>query len=121
MVDFQGGHRRTDTVAEQNCQVFFVCPIVVFPERYSPAVVATAQNNGQIQDYFIRSAAFAKLRELALSYDVSPRAAGQLGAKRLGITVSGRNLATLTRYTGIDPENSVNAASGSSANLGTDQ
>ncbi len=121
MVDFQTGHRKTDTVFEQNCQIQQVCPIVVWPDRYDPAVVATAQNGGALQDYFIRSAAFTKLREVSLSYDAPLSVAQKLRAKTLGFTISARNLAMLTKYTGVDPENSVSAASGSSVNFGTDQ
>jgi hypothetical protein len=121
MVDFQAGHRKTDTVFEQNCQIQVVCPIVVFPSKYDPAVVATAQNGGALQDYFIRSAAFTKLREVSLSYDAPANVAQKLRAKALGITVTARNLAMLTHYTGVDPENSVSAASGTSTNFGTDQ
>jgi TonB-linked SusC/RagA family outer membrane protein len=122
MVDFQAGFRKTDTNFEQACQVFLSCLETVYPARYSPAVVATSQDgSGQIQDYFIRSASFTKLREVALSYDASPAFAGRLGAKSLAMTVSARNLAMLTKYTGIDPENSISTSGGSSNNIGSDQ
>ena len=121
MVDFQDGFRKTDTNYEQVCQVFFACLETLYPAKYDPAVVATAQNGGQLQDYFIRSANFAKLREVALSYDAPAGAARYLGAKGVAITVSGRNLGMRTRYTGLDPENSINAGGGSNNNFGTDQ
>jgi len=121
MIDFQDGFRRTDTNYEQVCQVFAGCLETIYPERYDPAVVATAQNGGQLQDYFIRSANFWKLRELSLSYDAPSRALRFIGGQSMSITLSGRNLRTHTRYTGLDPENSLAAGSGSSSNLGTDQ
>ncbi|HEX3865888.1 MAG TPA: SusC/RagA family TonB-linked outer membrane protein [Gemmatimonadaceae bacterium] len=121
MVDFQDGSRKTDTNFEQMCQVFGDCLENIYPERYSPSVVATAQNGGQLQDYFIRSANFAKLREISLSYEAAPSMLHRIGAKSLALTLSGRNLATRTQYTGLDPESSVSGVGGMSANLGTDQ
>jgi TonB-linked SusC/RagA family outer membrane protein len=121
MIDFQDGARRTDTNFEQMCQVFAACLENVYPERYAANVVAAAQNGGPLQDYFIRSANFWKLRELSLSYDAPARVAGRIGAQAVSITASGRNLLTHTRYSGLDPENSLNASGGTNSNLGTDQ
>ncbi len=83
--------------------------------------MATAQNGGQLQDYFIRSTNFAKLREVSLTYEASPGVLRRAGARSLALTVTGRNLNTWTHYTGLDPESSVSAAGGTSNNLGTDQ
>jgi len=121
MVDFQAGFKKTDTNYEQVCQVFGDCLENIYPERYNPAVVAQAQNGGQLQDYWIRSANFAKLREVSLTYDAPLNTIRYVGAKSLAVTVSARNLAMWTRYTGLDPENSLIAASGMSGNIGTDQ
>lgn len=121
MADFQRGFKKTDTNYEQTCQVFGDCLENLYPERYSPAVVAQAQNGGQLQDYWIRSANFVKLREVSLTYDAPLGAIRYVGAKSVSISASARNLATWTRYTGLDPENSLSAASGMSSNIGTDQ
>ena len=53
--------------------------------------------------------------------DAPLRSVRYLGAKSLALTVSGRNLGTWTKYTGLDPENSLSAASGMSDRIGTDQ
>ena len=122
MVDFQAGFRKTDTNYEQVCQAFGACLENIYPDRYSPAAVVAAQNgSGQIQDYFIRSASFTKLREVALSFDAPTSLLRYAGAKAGTFRLSARNLGTLTRYTGVDPENSLSATNGSSANIGTDQ
>jgi hypothetical protein len=121
MTDFQRGFKKTDTNYEQMCQVFGACLENIYPERYDPAVVAQAQNGGQLQDYWIRSANFIKLREVSLTYDAPVSAIRYVGAKSLAITVSGRNLATHTRYTGLDPENSLANSGGLSDRIGTDQ
>jgi hypothetical protein len=122
LVDFQANFKKTDTNAEQVCQVFLACLETIYPERYDPKIVAVAQDGGQLQDYYIRSAAFAKLREVSLSFDAPSRIAARIGARELGLTITGRNLATRTKYSGIDPESGIPATSGgNNNNIGTDQ
>ena len=122
MIDFQRGFRKTDTNYEQMCQVFGACLENIHPEQYDPVQVAHAQNGGgQLQDFYIRSGNFAKLRELSLSYDAPVRTARYVGARSVSITLTGRNMHMWTKYTGLDPENSVNADGGMSRNLATDQ
>ena len=121
MIDFQRGFKKTDTNYEQMCQVFGACLENIYPDQYDPVQVAHAQNGGQLQDFYIRSAAFAKLREVALTFDAPPRAVRYLGANAFAITVSARNLKMWTNYTGMDPESSVNTEGGMSRNFGTDQ
>ena len=53
---------------------------------------------------FIENADFLKLREVSLSYTAPVSWVRWLGGKSLVITAAGRNLATITNYTGIDPE-----------------
>ena len=122
MIDFQRGFKKTDTNYEQMCQVFGACLENMYPERYSAVQVAHAQNgSGQLQDFYIVSGNFAKLREVSLSYDATPSIARRVGAKSMAVTVTGRNLHMWTKYTGLDPENSVNTDGGLSRNLATDQ
>jgi TonB-linked SusC/RagA family outer membrane protein len=56
---------------------------------------------------FIQDADFIKLREISLSYTLPQRLVSKLGATRATLTVGGRNLATWTDFTGLDPEMSV--------------
>lgn len=58
-------------------------------------------------DRFVEDASFVKLRELSLKYRLPPKltsAIGILGAKGVYLSLLGRNLLTLTRYKGYDPE-----------------
>lgn len=122
MIDFQRGFKKTDTNYEQVCQVFGGCLENIYPEQYDPVQVAHAQNGGgQLQDFYIRSANFAKLREVSLTFDVPSRTTRYVGAKSMAVTLTGRNLHMWTKYTGLDPENSVNTDGGMSRNLATDQ
>jgi TonB-linked SusC/RagA family outer membrane protein len=118
MSDFQRGFNKLDNNLRIRCQLNANCRETVFPEQFDPAVVAQVQNSGTLRNYFIKPAGFTKLREMSLSYDAAQRYAGLIGAQSLAITLSGRNLGTWTKYTGIDPENSLGGQGGS---IGLDQ
>jgi TonB-dependent SusC/RagA subfamily outer membrane receptor len=115
MADFQRGFNKLDNNLRIRCQLNSNCEETVFPEKFDPAVVAQVQNSGTLRNYFIKPASFTKLRELSLSYDAPSRFASKIGAQSLSMTLSGRNLGTWTRYTGLDPENSLGGQSGSIA------
>jgi TonB-dependent SusC/RagA subfamily outer membrane receptor len=75
----------------------------------SPDVEAAAQrldafSNGDFRPY-VEDASFVKLRELSVAYNLPKRYTSQLGPlKTLQLSLTGRNLATFTSYTGLDPE-----------------
>lgn len=53
---------------------------------------------------FIEDATFMKWRELAVTVGLPQEMARRFGAQGLSVTLAGRNLATWTDYTGLDPE-----------------
>jgi TonB-linked SusC/RagA family outer membrane protein len=53
---------------------------------------------------YYQDAGFVKLREISLSYFAPAEWASHIGASALSFTVSGHNLATWTKYRGVDPE-----------------
>jgi TonB-linked SusC/RagA family outer membrane protein len=118
MADFQAGFNKLDNNLRINCQLNSACIYSVWPAQHDPAVVAVVQNSGTLRDFFIKPASYTKWREVSLSYDAHESVARRLGAQSLAVTVSGRNLAMITRYTGIDPENSLGGQAGS---IGLDQ
>jgi TonB-linked SusC/RagA family outer membrane protein len=60
---------------------------------------------------FIEKADFIKLRELSITYYAPDGIARALRVGRASFTLTGRNLATITGYTGIDPEVNGNGQS----------
>ena len=56
---------------------------------------------------WLESARFLKLRAVAVTVTLPSEVAGRIGARDMTLTLSGRNLATWTSYSGMDPE--VNA------------
>lgn len=71
-----------------------------------------------IKDYYYENSSFLRLRNVNLSYDIA-RVAKIKAIKKLQIVLTGRNLWTVTKYTGMDPE--VNSgASNSGFDRGVD-
>jgi TonB-linked SusC/RagA family outer membrane protein len=56
---------------------------------------------------FVENAGFVKLREIAVSYTFDGQWVKNLGLDAIDLRVSGRNLKTWTKYTGIDPESNL--------------
>lgn len=57
-----------------------------------------------LYEEFIEDGSFVKLRELSLRYTLAPSLVQRFGAHSAVVSLSGRNLYTWTKYTGIDPE-----------------
>ncbi len=58
-------------------------------------------------DFFIESGSYAKLKEFSVNYTFSRSQLGALGLRNLGelrVGLVGRNLFTITKYSGLDPE-----------------
>ena len=63
---------------------------------------------------FIEDAGFVKLREISVGYTFdAPWVNRLLGFSSVDLRVSGRNLKTWTKYSGIDPETSLLGAASS--------
>jgi len=56
------------------------------------------------QYYIYENASFARLKELALSYDFPTKWLDRIKLKRLRVYITGRNLMTFTKFGGLDPE-----------------
>ncbi len=65
-------------------------------------VYAEVSRNGT-KNYFYEDASFARLRNLSVGVDLV-KAFGLKSFRKLQLVASGRNLYTLTNYTGLDPE-----------------
>ena len=103
--DFRRNGAMFESLRYWNCASLLNHEIVFYPERYDPVEVAECQLG---LDYVgttrIQDNSYTKLRELSLSYQVPESFAHRLNARRATITLAGRNLATWTKYDGLDPE-----------------
>jgi outer membrane receptor protein involved in Fe transport len=98
LLDYRGGYKLYNATAEFRCTSSFRnCREAFDPDarlenqaRYVARLFGTTSNDGYIED-----ASFVKLRELSLTLS---------GGQGVSLVLSGRNLATWTDYTGLDPE-----------------
>jgi hypothetical protein len=67
-----------------------------------------AARNGT-KDYFLEDASFLRLRNISLGFDIA-KVANIKYVKKLQLVLTGRNILTVTRYSGFDPE--INSGSG---------
>jgi TonB-linked SusC/RagA family outer membrane protein len=67
-----------------------------FRTRYTTATAA-----------YLEDGTFVKLRELSVVYNVPGSLLGGIGLGSLSLEVAGRNLFTITDYTGLDPESNM--------------
>ncbi|HUE76299.1 MAG TPA: SusC/RagA family TonB-linked outer membrane protein [Longimicrobiales bacterium] len=107
LLDFKTGFSKWDHVTRVRCALFDVCRQNVEPLEFTdsdPAALATYQTGAVFGDEYIRDSGFLKLRELSGSYLLPERWAQRFGASRASFTLTGRNLATWSDWTGIEPE-----------------
>jgi TonB-linked SusC/RagA family outer membrane protein len=64
----------------------------------------TLYNVGTPDSWFVEDGSFIRLKDLSISYDLK-KLVKTNSIKRLSATISGRNLLTFTKYSGLDPEN----------------
>ena len=84
-------------------------------------VYQAGANNGT-KNYFYEDASFVRLRNISLRFNLS-KAIPKLPVRNLQIELSGRNMLTFTKYTGMDPEVSSGQTTGnenSAFDRGTD-
>ncbi len=74
------------------------------PLAEQAAAVALRQVPGFTQYGYVHNTNFVRLRELSVTYTFPDRFARAFAANRLSLTASGRNLAVLSKYPGMDPE-----------------
>jgi TonB-linked SusC/RagA family outer membrane protein len=78
---------------------------MIVRDRYSPEVVANAENGASLatNNYYVEDNSYLRLRELSLNYTL-PENFLYTGASRGSVSVGMRNVKTWTPYTGGDPE-----------------
>jgi hypothetical protein len=109
---FYGTHKETEQMHGAGLDTVFVgagpgagTPVNLNWRTWTLAGVGSGFTGPSSQ--FIEDAGFVKLRDVSLSFTVEGRWLGKIGFNTLSVTVSGRNLATWTDYTGVDPESNL--------------
>ena len=73
-------------------------------DRFARAVKDDPNGNTQPSDVYVEDGSFLKLRSLQIGYSFKDELAKRLGVQRVRLYVSGQNLLTFTKYSGLDPE-----------------
>ncbi|MBS1659056.1 MAG: SusC/RagA family TonB-linked outer membrane protein [Bacteroidetes bacterium] len=68
---------------------------------------------GPVTEQFIEDGSYVKLKEVSLTYSISPKALERTPIAGLDISLIGRNLWLQTDYKGVDPETSLTGANNS--------
>ena len=58
----------------------------------------------EISSRFVEDGSYARLKNLSIGYNFPSNVTDKLGVDRLRLTLSGQNLWTITKYSGLDPE-----------------
>lgn len=103
----EGNWYRNETVAGPGaCTVAFHTP-----GEWQGWFTAAGGSFGDVQRQFVEDGSFVKLRELSAAYTLQgPWLRSRLGLGTVDVRVAGRNLATWTKYTGLDPEANLGGA-----------
>lgn len=108
--DYRGGHLVDNSLEQFRCFSVENCRGLydkTAPLAEQALAQATFLPGGGNSVAFLEPGWFIKLRELSLTFEMPDRWARAFRASRLSLTLAGRNLWTITDYTGVDPE--VNA------------
>jgi TonB-linked SusC/RagA family outer membrane protein len=60
--------------------------------------------SSQKSSFYVEDGSFTRLKNLQIGYSLSPETLRRIGLNRLRFYVSGQNLLTFTKYTGLDPD-----------------
>ncbi len=108
MFDFQRGNVVFNGNEAVRCSGLLgrqLCHANYFPAEYSTFYLASTTTNSITQHYiaeYIDDVSYVKLRELSLSYQLPQR--WLRGVSDASVTLAARELATWTKYKGIDPD-----------------
>jgi len=74
--------------------------------------------------YYVENGSYLRLKNIQIGYTFDPQLLKSIGVNRLRVYLSGANLITITKYSGVDPEivgGGQNSNTNSSTNFGVDR
>jgi hypothetical protein len=107
-VDHRGGHKLRNLTEVLRCR-YTVCrgyndPTASLRDQARALTQTILPLDRRTDAAFVEDASFWKLRELGVTLAAPERWASRAGAGTLSLSLSGRNLATWSAYSGLDPE-----------------
>ena len=115
LIDRRDGNRYYNNTERIRCASRLNCnglnnPNASFEEQ--AMVVAALNHPARTNAGYMQPGAFTRLREISVSYELPPVITNVLRSKDASFTFAARNVATWTRYRGVDPENDFTVTDG---------
>jgi TonB-dependent starch-binding outer membrane protein SusC len=109
LFDYRGGHKQLNFTRFDRCAWEILCQAAYDPNnttlRDQAGIIAfNYLDPGTNTAAFLEESDFVKFRELSVSFLAPAEWTQGLGVNNVRLTLSGRNLATWTKYEGFDPE-----------------
>lgn len=76
--------------------------------------------NGVPNSYFVENGSYLRLKNAQIGYTIPSKGLQKLGISRLRVYISGANLFTITKYSGVDPEIGTSSETGNPTAYGVD-
>lgn len=115
LIDRRDGNRYYNNTERIRCASRLNCnglnnPRASFEEQ--AMVVAALNHPARTNAGYMQPGAFTRLREISVSYELPSVITNALRSKDASLTFAARNVATWTRYRGVDPENDFTVTDG---------
>lgn len=78
-------------------------------------------SNGVPNSYFVEKGSYLRLKNAQIGYTLPEKTLQKLGVGRLRVYISGANLFTITKYSGLDPEIGTSSATDNPTAYGVDE
>ena len=104
LLDGRWGSKLDNATEQFRCQFAICRGFNLAKASLADQAAADAAVYYGLETGFFEDAGFLKLREVSLTYTAPGAWASRIGASTLSLTLTGRNLATWTKYRGADPE-----------------
>lgn len=103
LLDYKGGMKQYNLTDDFRCQFQNSKEANVVNSDFQAQAACAARLLGDVAGY-IEDGSFLKLRELSATYRLPRSVSERMGSSAISFTIAGRELATWTKYRGIDPE-----------------
>ncbi|MDT0642244.1 TonB-dependent receptor [Zunongwangia sp. F363] len=74
-------------------------------------------NESAPSSYYVEDGSYARLKNILIGYSLPESTVQSIGAEKIRVYIQGKNLITITDYSGLDPEVNLRNAPGTNANL----
>jgi len=104
-----GGNRSTDVLKQYRIPVYNTAGELIdegFTDTNLPRLDPKGENSNftRVSDYYVEDGSYVRIKNLQLGYTVPASLTSKVSIENLRVYVGVKNLLTLTKYSGFDPE-----------------